>query len=320
MTSGLITRIKDAEKRIENSNLGTIEMNKYALGPWSPSKLKMAEKCPFQFYLQYILKVKPDESTVIDTSLADIGTTAHRILEHVVLGKSVQEAFRLAKLEHCDVDPETVKAGHAIISNEQWEESVLNLEMSITGFKEKLDRFAQKNNIKKVLTELRLGVTKDWKPTTFFANNVYFRGIIDLLLLIDTGPEYHPDMLIIDHKTGGGEFGGLKNYEQQLDCYKPMVHFAVQKCSGGQSGINFIRADRLVLGDYTDAHEIETRLVQKLEWLLSCAVDNMKELGFFKHIRGAHCTYCAFNEQCKAGDLKQIEKSTEKWFEIKKVE
>jgi hypothetical protein len=320
MTAELIKRINEAEEKIANSNAGTVLLDKYSLGPWSPSKLKTAEKCPFQFYLQYILKVKNDEAVEQDTLLADIGTSAHKILEHIVLGKNVEDAYKAAKFEHCDTLPEDRKKGGAYLTPEQWESEVIPMEYNIIQFKERLDKFFEKVKVKKALTELRVAVTKDWKPTSFFANNVYFRGIIDLVLLIDTGPTYRPDMLIIDHKSGGGEHSNsLKNYEQQLNAYLPLFHYGVEKVSGGQVGVNFIRAGKLITNNYVDAETIETDMVQRLEWLLTCAIDSIKEKGFFKHIRGPHCTYCPFDPQCKAGELKEIEKGTKKYFEIKEI-
>lgn len=310
----MLERIAKVETFIESA--GGVEMNKYALGPWSSSKLKMAEKCPFQFYLQYVLKIKPDPDHVQDTELADVGTTCHKILEYVVMGHDIPEAFRLAKRDHCEVEDN--KPGNANISQALWDEKVVNTEASIIAFKERLDAFARNNNIKEKLTELRLGVTKDWKPTGFFSKDVYFRGIIDLILFMDNGPGQPDDALIIDHKTGGGEFSNsLKNYDQQLNTYKPLVHYGLRKVAGSQSGINFIRAQKLIMGEYDDASEIETVHVRKLEWLLSAAVDRIKELGYFKHVRGSHCVYCVFNEKCKSGELKPVELGTKKWFAIK---
>jgi hypothetical protein len=318
-TPAILTRIKDAEEKLQDT--GGLDFQKYGLGAWSASKLKMLEKCPYQFYLKYILKVKPDDDYVQDTSMADVGTTAHRILEHLVLGKSIGDAFALTKSEHCNVDPSSVRRGHAILSEDQWSNSIITLESSIIAFAEKLEVFERNNKIKRKLTELRLGVTRDWKKTTFFADNVYFRGIVDLVLEIDLGEGYAPDILIIDHKHGGGEFGGgIRNYEQQLDTYKPLYNFGYQRVSGATAGIHFVKAQHTAYGEYTENHIIEDRLVKKLEWLIEGAIDTVKELGFFKHIRGAHCKYCEFDRECKPGLLKENELSTKKYFAIKKID
>lgn len=44
--------------------------------------------------------------------------------------------------------------------------------------------------------ELKLGVTEDLKPTTFFSKDVWYRGIVDLLVVRDSSA------YIIDYKTG----------------------------------------------------------------------------------------------------------------------
>ncbi len=311
----ILKRIADAEEDLE------LDFQKYGLGAWSASKLKMLEKCPYQFYLKYILKVKPDDDYVQDTSMADVGTTAHRILEHVVLGKSIDEAYAATKMEHCAVPEIMRKKGVANLTEEQWTNSIIPLENNIMLFKDKLETFERNNTVKRKLTELRLGVTRDWKPTTFFANNVYFRGIIDLVIEIETVPGYAPDGLIIDHKHGGGEFGGgVKNYSQQLDIYKPLYHFGYQKTSGMQAGIHFIKAGNTAYDEYADSEQIENALVKKLEWLIEGAIDTVKGIGYFKHVRGNHCKYCEFDRECKPGLLKENELSTKKYFVIKKVD
>lgn len=314
----ILNRITEAEARLEEQ--GGLDFQKYGLGAWSPSKLKMLEKCPYQFYLQYILKVKPDEDQKQDTLMADIGTTAHRILEHVILGKSVDEAYAATKIEHCNVPPEFAQ-GKANLTSEQWDASIITLEHNIITFKENIDKFSKDNNVKRKLTELRLGVTRDWKPVPFFAKNVYFRGIIDLVLEIEFDRRCAPDALIIDHKHGGGEFGNsVKNYEQQLDSYKPLYHMGYAKTSGVQTAIHHIKVGRVLYGEYHDAEEIEKKLVNKMEWLIEGAIDTVRELGYFKHIRGNHCKYCAFDSVCKPGDTKQNELDTTKYFKIKKID
>lgn len=316
----ILKRISDAEENLEAN--GGLKFNKYGVGAWSPSKIKMLEKCPFQFYLEYVLKVKPDDDFIQDTALADAGTTAHKILEYVVLGKSIEDSYAAAKIDHCQVPPEFLKKGTANLTQKQWDESIVPLENSIITFKEKLDTFERNNKVVAKHTELKLGVTKDWKRTTFFAKDVYFRGIIDLAIEIEANPGYANDLLIIDHKSGGGEFGrpSTKNYQQQLDSYKPMFHYGFKKVSGATAGINFIRAGVSAYDEFCDAQTIETTLRNKVEWVIDGAVDTTIERGFFKHVRGSHCVYCKFNDQCKPGLLKEVELNTKKYFEIKKIE
>lgn len=299
----ILEQIEEKEAELLN-----VELDKYWLAPWSVSKLKSLEKCPYQFYLKYIVKVKPDD-LVQDTAMADVGTIAHKILEYIALGKSVEEAYAIVKKVNCSDSPPPWKSKEPILNEEDWSNKIATLEMSIMDFKAKLDKFQEGQGVRRVLSELRLAVTKDWEKTSFFANNVYFRGVIDLVIEM-----VNDDALVIDHKHGGGEFGGLKNYEMQLDSYRPLLHFGEKKTNGIQVGVNFIKENRLVMGEYTDREDIEKKYVAKLEWLLTCAVDSVREIGFFKHIRGNHCKYCEFDAPCKEGLLKDNEKKTIKWF------
>jgi hypothetical protein len=317
MSEALLERIAAAEEALERS--GGLKFDKYAMGPWSVSKLKMATACQFHFYLNYLLKVKQDSDYVQNTDLADAGTISHKILEYIVLGHDVPESFALAKADHCNLKP-GFKPGTANVSEAFWEENVLNVEQSVIMFKERLEKFERNNKVLKKLTELRLGITKDYKPCGFFDKNVYFRGIVDLVLMVDTGEGYLPDLIAWDHKNGGGEYGNsTKNYDLQLNTYKVLLHYGYQKCSGAVGGINFVRAQKMILGEYTDASEIEDKLVQRMEFYLSSVIDTMKENGYFKHVAGSACTYCEFKTECKSGELKPVELRSKKWFPIKEV-
>lgn len=293
------------EVQERNDAIEELKLSKYTLAPWSISKLKCLQKCPLQFFLKYVLKVKiPLEiAAKQDTLLADVGSAAHRILELVVLGSDITRAYYEAKQEFVPKK----------LTPEQWSEHVQNLEMSVIAFKERMEKMQRAYPIKRVLTELRIGVTKDWEATGFFADDVYFRGIIDLVIQLE-----NKDGIILDHKTGGGE-GSIRPYEQQLNSYKPLFHKGVSPVAGVQAGVHFIRAQEIKMGEYSPVEEIETKIVKDLEWTLEGAVDRVKDLGFFKHIRGSQCKYCEYDGAgCKEGLFKPLEVSTKRFFEIKR--
>lgn len=270
------------------------------LGPWSFSKLKTLQQCPLQFYLKYILKLKV-QRVQEGLPVSEIGSAAHKILEHVVIHGSVGDGFKEAK-----------KSYLPSIGEAYWKEHVESLELNIIEFAHKLEEFDRKTPIKNRWSELRIGVTYEWERTGFFATDVYFRGIIDLILFLE-----NQDALIIDHKTGGGtQYGGIKNYTTQLDIYKLMMHYGVQKIKGAQSGIHFIREGAIVLDDYTPAEEIETRLKNRLQFYIESAIDSVKEIGYFKHKRGNLCKYCEFDPACKEGFYKPMEVESKKYFPI----
>lgn len=275
----------------------TFRLTEIGLGPWSHSKLKVLHKCPFQFYLKYLVKAKQLEAPAPNLQ-TNTGKAAHAIIEKILLGKSLTEAFSLVKKEFQDV-----------ITEEQWEEGVVTLEYNIQKFHERILEFNTRTPVKRYLQELRIGVTCDLEPTGFFAEDVWFRGVIDLALQLENG-----DVIFLDHKTGATAIAGLKHYKDQLNTYKVLFHHGIEKINGAQAGIHFIREGELLLGDYSPVEEIENELVNNLRYDIQCAIDKVNELGYFKHIAGSSCQWCDFKEACKSKVLLPLEKSTVELF------
>jgi hypothetical protein len=107
---------------------------------------------------------------------------------------------------------------------------------------------------------------------------------------------------------------GLKPFRSQLDTYKVLFHYGVDKISGAQSGIHYIRDGEIKLGDYSPKEEIEGKLLGELNYSLDVTLDFVKYVGSFKHIAGNHCKYCDFKEPCKNKQLKNIETKTVRFF------
>lgn len=296
---------KDIEKA--TANIEGVNLDLVSLGPWSFSKYKALKKCPFQFYLKYILKVKLPEEALIqsDPISANVGKAAHEILEMIMAGKSVDHSYAAVKKSYIESKALTEKV---------WIEKVDTLNYNITKFKEKIDQFERLNPIKRTMLELRIGVTRDFQPTGFFSNDVWLRGVLDLALFLES-----LDAIILDHKTGGNA-QGIKNYEEQLDWYKVLIHFGIQEVSGVQTGIHFIQEGEVKMASYSDRQAIENKLKHVIEMSIEGAIDMLKEHGYFKHIRGPHCKWCEYdNAGCKSGELKQLELSTKKWLPINQI-
>lgn len=289
-----------------HENFEVPPLDKYALGPWSISKLKVLRKCPLQFYLKYMLKIKIPEDVAgkPDTVSADVGSAAHLILEHIMCGKSLQDSYKLARKEY----------GPDKLSDELWRDRVESLEHSINAFKDRMDSLNVRYKVKRVFTELRIGVDKDWNPAGFFSKDVYIRGVIDLIVQLEDGV-----ILIFDHKTGGGE-GSLRPYEDQLNSYKVLFHYGMSPVTGAQSYIHFIQAGDIKPSYFSNTQEIEGKLKTMLEFDIEGAIDAVKEIGYFKHVRTGSCKWCDFDGICKAKMLKPLSLDTKKFFEIKKVE
>ena len=284
-----------------------LRMDRYGFEAWSISKMKVLQKCPLQFLLKYILKIKvpPEVGGREDSLAADVGSSGHRILELVMLDESIENSFAIAKKEFVP----------SKLTEQQWVDLVENMETSVLGFKERMEAFARRNPIKAVYTEKRLAVTKNWKQCGFFDKEAYFRGVVDLSIHVKAN-----DLVIIDHKTGGGD-GGIRVYSSQLNSYKPLFHHGLVSVNGAQSGIHFIRAQDVQMGQYSTRSEIEGKLVKELEWEISGAVARVEELGFFKHIAGPYCKWCDYASVCKSKQkfLKPLELDSKKIIPIKAI-
>lgn len=294
-------------KKTEAEILADLEANGISftpvgLGPWSHSKLKVLKNCPLKFYLQYLLKKAPAHTQEISL-VTESGKAAHRILEFVLGGKKMEDAYKLTRKEF------------PVLTDEDWEENIVPLEYNITQFKDKVDGFEREYGVKRILQELRIGCTVDWEATGFFSDDVYFRGVIDLVIQLKNG-----DIVVIDHKLGTVAAMGLRNFQDQLNTYKVLFHKGVAPVEGATCGIHHIREGEVVLDEYTDKATIENSLIGRIEFSIQGAIDTVQELGYFKHIAGNTCKYCDYRTECKAGELKTLEKDSKKWFEIKKID
>src|ERR1700757_35130 len=282
------------------------ELTPYNLGAWSPSKVKSFQKCQWQFYLKYILKYKIPEQlqSASDPLSANVGKAAHQILEYTQMGKKIEDAYLKTKLEYVIKDK--------LLTEAQWTELVDSLHYNISSFGERIEALGRNTKIRRILTELRIAVHKDYEPTTFFDDSAWLRGVVDLILQLENG-----DIIIIDHKTGGGE-GSPNVYKSQLDWYKVLFHYGIEEIEGAQTGVHFIRAGDVKMIDYSDKKAIEGNIRNTLEMTIEGALDTVKEKGYFKHVRGPYCKWCEYdNVGCKSGELKPTELGTKKWFPIK---
>ena len=293
----LIANIEERDKKLEE-----LDVSVNALGPWSHSKVKTLTKCPFQFYLKYILKVKAVDAPI--SLVTEVGKAAHRILEHMIGGRGIDDAYKLTRKEYA-----------AVLTEELWKEHVGTLEFSIGKFRERMDDFEKRHPVKRFIQELKIGVTREWEPTGFFADDVFYRSVIDLCIQLQSN-----DLIIIDHKTGAPALSGIRYHKDQLNVYKVMFHHGVEKVNGAQAGIHFIKDAEIILDDYAPKATIERKLVNDLELTLEGAVESVKQKGFFKHVASNICSYCEFAEPCKSGKLKDLEKKTVRFFKKEDID
>ncbi len=264
----------------------------FMFSQFSPSKLKVLQKCPLQYYLKYIVKYTPEITPTNDTTARDAGKTLHSILELAVKGIELDKAVSASK-EINEIDEAF------------WEANVAPHLENVETFLTKLEKFNNAHGIVKIQTELKVGVTRDWKKTTFFDPNVFMRGVIDLLL-VGTDRAF-----IIDHKKGGNSEWGLKNYMDQLNVYKPFTLALYPDIEFVAAGIHFIEEGAVSLEpDFSPKEHIVKSIIPLIEYNVSEAEKAVRETGYFKHYRGPHCKYCDFNDDCSAKKLLTLEKES----------
>lgn len=286
------------------------EISNTGLGPWSVSKLKLLQDCPLAFYLRYLVKLKVEDTDLDENRLLTIyGKASHDILENVAKGFSLNASYVKAEAKY-----------KYMLTDEQWGEIESN-RLSIHSFWQRIEEFKIRNKVKHVRPEMKVGVTKDWKKTDFFAEDVYFRGVIDLAIELA-----NQDALIIDHKRGPNpQWGGLRNYQFQLDSYFPLYHHGVSPIRGGQSGVNFINHGEVLLGEYQDVEEICSKTINLIEFYIDAAVDKVIEQGGFKHNRCNNCKYCDYKELCfggkrgTSGELEKYASASTELINIKEI-
>jgi len=128
----------------------------------SYSRLNTYKSCPNKFKLQYIDKAFPDDS---DNPNFVRGNRVHKQLENYVMWLNSNKTIEKPKLGR----------------------EALNVLPIVDLIYESYST---------VLPEQQLAITKEWKKTGWFAHNVYFRAILDLIAFKGT------HALIVDYKTG----------------------------------------------------------------------------------------------------------------------
>lgn len=260
----------------------TVELTEGSFAPWSYSKWKTFANCPLQGYLKYILKIK---GVYVEAPETVIGKAAHAVLENVISGMDVESAKTKAKPE--------------FQAKLDWQKEIEEgLTTQFLNFQSRFNGFKRMNPVYKTYQEVRIAVTKDWTPTTFFAPDCFYRGVMDLGLHLQNN-----DLVVLDHKTGAPAAMGLTPFQKQLDVYKILFHYAVAPISGASSGIHYVRDSEIKIGKYSPAAEITGSLKNGLEFDLKAVVSAIEMDGRFKKIKGHYCKYCDYAVDCKAKKL-----------------
>jgi MoaA/NifB/PqqE/SkfB family radical SAM enzyme len=247
--------------------------------PWSYSKWKCLKNCPLQFYLKYIKKIKGPYVEALETT---VGKAAHAVLENIIDGLPFEEAMIKVK---SDYEAKLDWVYHLDYG----------LSEQIKSFQVRFAKFKEAHKVVKVFQEQKIALTSDFTPTTFFSPSCYYRGVIDLSLLLENN-----DLVIIDHKTGAPAAMGLNNFQGQLDVYKILSYYGISSYKRVATGIHFIRDAAIKIGYNQDSEEVIGTLKNNFIFQNETLIDDWNADGVLKKKRGHYCKYCEYNEPCKA--------------------
>lgn len=253
---------------------------KYA--PWSISKAESAKQCGLRFHWKYVEQIPEPKQAVRPESR--IGSAAHKAMELVLHGEDIKRAFTVGAVDNKLTTKEV--------------EELLTFTGTIQEFVKRVARFQEKRPSKKQFVEHKFGLTMALKPTTFFGDQVFFRGTWDYALHLQDN-----ELVIFDHKSGQppppnpatGELDTSK-YSNQLSMYALAGRLSLPSIKGVQSAIHFMRDGSIAWGAYITAEEIDEKLTK---WFVEYLNDSVAALEK-KGTPGWYCGFCGYAGKCPA--------------------
>lgn len=289
--------IKESEKKKEKL-IPVTNIDPISLAPWSVSKYKTLYRCPFSFYLRYVLKLTVPEShadLTSDSVRTDIGKLGHEILEEVIIHDiSFENALEKTATEEV----------RSTITEEYWP-LVEDLRVPVREFISRMQSLKRKYPVKEFRVEGQLAVDKDWKPTTFGADDAYFRAMLDLNIVMENG-----DAILLDHKLGGDPSWGLRNYMLQLEAYGALSVHSYDDLKSITPGIHFIQAMEIKTEKKLSKDYLTNRVRNRMDMHFYNAVEHVHEVGRFDAIKGTLCKYCDYRDLCVKYRKPRDKKST----------
>lgn len=232
-----------------------------AFGPWSPSRIQVLQQCPQRHYWNYILKKKEPK-----TAMMQFGTAAHMI------------AYEL-----CTKGLETFDQAFtaACMQNFLTKEQATKLFEARKHFITYLDFLSLLGNPKKY--EYKFAFRKDLSPCNFFASDVFFRGIYDVVVFSDS-PQ------IVDLKTAEYQENISQTYQQQLNFY---IWILQKLCNVAtvKAALFHLFEEKTVW--YPAPKDLEEIIFETLRFARNNVEKQTPNTGI-------HCTYCGYVESCNA--------------------
>jgi hypothetical protein len=208
--------------------------------PWSISKAGVVSKCSQQYEYKYgpLRRTYIEETSSSEESR--IGIAVHQALEFSLDRIPVKQAFQFAADKN------------ELTTNEV--EKIKSFYDQVTRFVAFIERFKAKYGVKpqNVLIEYRMGLSPEFKHTSFNDDSGLFRGVIDLMMITEQG-----DAVIIDHKTGKQK--EMSMYEDQCKAYCILALALRPELKGVQTAINFVQTDQVKWNSRVTAETIREK-------------------------------------------------------------
>ncbi len=246
------------------------------LAPWSISKAKTGVQCPWKFNSQYTRRteVPKGKEVELDDSNLRVGSAVHKYAEEIARG-------RLGELA------EEIAIDEGSLLNEE-EEAFRGMIESVNSFEETLAKFKKNKNVTKDLIESKFGVDKNLKSTTFFSKDVFLRGVMDRVLVVND-----TTAVIIDLKTGN--FPSLKYAKEQIDAYSLLAFCTWPTVTSVRPALYFastgdlLWADKIKRSDFEDLSNHPT-----ISYINSAA----ERAATDEIVPGKYCSWCQYKVIC----------------------
>ena len=113
---------------------------------------------------------------------ARVGKAVHAAMEHALQGTALPDAVAAAR-QTLESEQETARFDH--------------LRAGIQPFLDRIEQFRRRRRVNRQLIEFSLAIREDLTPTSFYAGDAFYRGIIDAAFLFDDD-----NLALVDHKSG----------------------------------------------------------------------------------------------------------------------
>lgn len=265
------------------------------LAPWSMSKAECANHCGLQFQLRYIQKCKgmlPPEKAA-----GRVGKAAHEALEKYLQHEARPDILKKLLLE--------AAIRHSLTTTET--EDLCAFAHNIVHFRTRFDAYTTRHQVPpaEVKLEFRFGLREDMEPTPFFGRDtpdgkkdVFFRGVMDVVLRTPPESDIPNLAIILDHKSGAppqSPAEGLRQHSDQLRLYAVAAQRLFPDIGGALMALHYIQSEEIIWMDKVDATKIQGELVP---WYYQFINDAAQAAMRCEPHKGWYCSFCEYVPVC----------------------